>query len=122
MNLGILNSSVVKWKQNTFSIYISIVHFKFKVVMNFYIQKGMKHLVLVRFNQYIRIVTLYIFPRLSPCPRAVEVTASASLWLNPVPRNSGSRPVPRHSAGSRKSIRLSARHHGDGEAEDFIEP
>ncbi len=83
MNLGILNSSVVKWKQNTFSIYISIVHFKFKVVMNFYIQKGMKHLVLVRFNQYIRIVTLYIFPRLSPCPRAVEVTASASLWLNP---------------------------------------
>lgn len=30
--------------------------------MNFYIQKGMKHLVLVRFNQYTRIPAQYIFP------------------------------------------------------------
>lgn len=29
MNLGMLNSSVVKWKQNTFSIYIFIMYLKF---------------------------------------------------------------------------------------------
>lgn len=29
MNLGILNSSAVKWKQYTLSIYTFIVHLKF---------------------------------------------------------------------------------------------
>ncbi len=71
--------------------------------MNFYIQKGMKHLVLWD-SISIPVYLLNIYSPPITMPRSVEVTACASLWLRPCSSYSGSHPAPRHSAGSGESI------------------
>lgn len=72
--------------------------------MNFYIQKGMKHLVLVRFNQYTRIPAQYIFPAHHHGPDPLKLPPAPLYGSDPALRNSGSHPAPRHSAGSGESI------------------
>lgn len=82
--------------------------------MNFYTQKGMKHLVLVRFNQYTRIPAQYIFPAHHHGPDPLKLPPAPLYGSDPALRNSGSHPAPRHSAGSGESIPPSARYRGDG--------
>ncbi len=66
------------------------------------------------FTHYVRTPAQYTFLARLHGPDPLRLPPAPLCGLTPVPHNSGSRPVPRHSEGSGESIRPSARHRGDG--------